>query len=326
MAQVELLDGKNLDYEAFVRTQKKAFAELLKEMKASDSHMTPEYYRWKYNTPFGEAKIAVVREGGEILSSVSMLPMPMKFGGETLIAWQCLDTATIPEARGKGYFRATGDVLLSAVPQEELSFGFPNKNVIRGWSQSGWTYKQLVTTWICPLAPVFQWNSPRVIALHRWDARQDVFQASLPFDDYPMVERSSAYLNWRYAHHPLHQYSIFSFENSKGGIAGTVVARMATVMNRRAVLVMDLLGTSPGVELTLLRKVCSWATRQKCPFLVLLDSALSKVVALHVGLVPIWSKVLPKKQIIMGKAGSEEAPRRFYQRRWRIQLGDWDVF
>jgi hypothetical protein len=58
----------------------------------------------------------------------------------------------------------------------------------------------------------------------------------------------------------------------------------------------------------------------------MLDSKISMTVSILSGFVPVWPRLLPKKQIIMGKSGSGEVADKIYDLEWRIQLGDWDAF
>jgi len=321
----ELIEADAINYEEFARSQREAFARLLQEMGASDSHMVPSYYRWKYHPPTGKARIAVIYEGEEILASVAMMPLTMRYNNSSIRAWQFVDTATVPKAGGKGYFKSTGAALINAVPEDELSFGFPNKNVTKGWTRLGWEYKQLITTWVCPGSVLFQWEDSRAEQIGRFDERQDAFVADFKLDKYCMVERSSAYMNWRYIDHPLHEYTAYSLVDA-GEVVGTVVACVAKVMNRRVMLVLDLLGTKPRHERALLRRLCSTAAEKGCAIVAHLDNACSAISMASCGFLPVWSRLLPKEQVVMGKPGGGRQAQSVFEKEWRMQLGDWDVF
>lgn len=102
--KLDVIPARNIDLMAYAAMQRSSFAEMLEAYGVTDSFMTPEYYRWKYESPWGEAKIAVVTEQGEMVASNAMLPYVLRREGDSFRAWQSMDTATIPKARGKGYF------------------------------------------------------------------------------------------------------------------------------------------------------------------------------------------------------------------------------
>jgi hypothetical protein len=147
---VVILDAADIDYAAYADFQKRAYRDLLARRGASDAHMTPEYYRWKYHPPDGAARVAQVVESGRTLSSSAMLPLRLSFERRSTIGWHCLDVGTVPEARGKGLFLATLRSLIETVGRDELFFAFPNEASIVSFLKLGCTENGILPTWVAP--------------------------------------------------------------------------------------------------------------------------------------------------------------------------------
>ena len=138
MPDPKLLDALELDYDSYVYHQKECYREILDRTRVSDDYMTADHYRWQYHPPVGSAKIAAVFDGGEVVASNAMFPVLIRDGSTIVKGWQSLDTATRPSHRGKGYFVACLRVLIGALGQNEIFFGFPNENSVKGFLKVGW--------------------------------------------------------------------------------------------------------------------------------------------------------------------------------------------
>ncbi|MBW1880478.1 MAG: GNAT family N-acetyltransferase, partial [Deltaproteobacteria bacterium] len=271
MGTFKLLDADDLDYEAFAALQREAFAEVIERAGSTADWMTPELYRWKYHPPAGNALIAVVYEGDDLVAANAMFPLEIRHGGDAVRGWQSCDTATAPRGRGQGYFVGCLHTLGEALQPEEIFFGFPNHNSMRGFEKVGWTSRGLVTTWVNPLSLLGRGPTAEIQPAEGFAAEYDALADQLASSGKVHVARSAAYLDWRYTRHPTHRYQTFACRDEQG-LAGFVVARTARAMNRDVSVVMDLWGSRPGVERRLLRRVSAWARQQRTRTLVLLDT------------------------------------------------------
>jgi hypothetical protein len=323
-ASVEVVDARTLDYEAFTALQLEAFAALLSERGASNAHMKPAHFRWKFAPPTAVAKIAFVREGERMVATNAKLPMDVRRGGETIRGWQSCDTATALDARGKGYFSSCLDALVSALGSDEVFFGFPNQNSMRGFEKLGWRVNGAVTTWVGPAPlPSFAGDS-EVVAVDRFDDSADTFAESLYADASPVLERSAEYLNWRYVECPSHLYERLVLPGASA-LRGFAVIRKAQALGRDVTLVMELWGRDTRAERILMRAVRKRASGQRTHLVVLMNTTWSRTLGFTAGLFPLPLRLLPKKQLLMGMATGPRS-RALLETPWRSQTGDWDAF
>jgi hypothetical protein len=98
---VSVLQSSQLDFAKHSALLQAAFQEVLKGT-GEEGTLSEEFFRWKYSGPVAPARIAVVEEGGRMLAANSMFAFDIVSGEERVRAWQSGDTATHPDARGKG--------------------------------------------------------------------------------------------------------------------------------------------------------------------------------------------------------------------------------
>jgi hypothetical protein len=148
MTVFEFVDGDHLDYNAFTNLQKEAYANLLSRLKVSNVYMGPKFYQWKFHPPAGPAKIVLVREGKQLVSTNAMIPLEINLREKSILGWQATDAATLVHARGKGYSSGCLRTLFEALNTNEVLFLFPNEASIRYVEAMGSKNKELITTWV----------------------------------------------------------------------------------------------------------------------------------------------------------------------------------
>jgi GNAT superfamily N-acetyltransferase len=318
---VELVAASELGYDAYAEFQRDAFRDLLARTGASADHMTPELYRWKYHTPAGPALLARIRDGNRILSSSAMLPLRVSCGGKAAVGWHCVDVATLPEARRRGFLRATLRALKDAVPDGDLFFAFPNAGSIGSFLELGCREQGVVRTWVNPWVRAVGRPNRLVERVARFDAVDDVAGRGADVAG-THVARSSEYLDWRYSDHPITHYASFVLRDRDR--TGFCVVRKARVMNRELAVVMELHGSSRGVRAALLVHAAGWARSEGVGMMVMMDTGMAATTALRSLLAPVPSFLMPKRQVLVVSGGAP--PPVPTSGRWLVQTGDWDVF
>jgi hypothetical protein len=319
---IEIQSASEIDFPSYAAFQKEAFRDLLARTKATDTHMTPETYRWKYHPPEGPARIARIIREGETLSSSAMLPLRISRKGKSIRAWHCLDVATLPKARRRGYFLASLRALKESVPADELFFAFPNASSIASFLKLGCVENRILTTWISPCASLARRRNASIEQIDRFDSRHDIVGTAIPIDG-PCCSRRPDYLNWRYTDHPNNTYVSFAY--GKPDCRGFCVVRHARIMNRDFALVMEVFGSTPGIQGVLLAHAADWAHRSGIGMMALMDTSLPWGIALKTLLAPVPSALLPKRQVFV-LHGEGAGPRALMKEKWVLKTGDWDVF
>jgi GNAT superfamily N-acetyltransferase len=323
MPEITVISAEQLNYEEFVDMQLQAFAEIIRETGVRDLFSAP-YYRWKYATPFGCAKIAQVRDNGVLVAANSMYPLRIAWAGGTLPVWQSCDTATHPKARGKGYFMKCLKALKQELKDGDIFFGFPNKNSMPGFIKLGWSHRGDVNTWVRVLPGRRLSAYPKIKEIGEFGEPQDRFNRELLPMGGPLLERTSSYMNWRYRRHPVNSYSAFAWIEN-GRHEGVLVMRQARITGRDLAIVMEVLALDRRVERQLLRFAAAWARDRGVGITMILNNTTGRTTGLTCGYAPVPMRFLPKRQVLMGDPVGEAAAS-VWRENWRVQIGDWDGF
>ncbi len=312
-----------LDLDELVNLQKIAFAQVVANTDM-DYILVPAHYQWKYQTPYGTAKTALIYEGDSLVAMNSMYPLQVADGERTYRAWQSCDTATHPSARGKGYFMKCLAALKAELGPDELFLGFPNKNSRPGLTKFGWTHRGDIHTWVRVLPGRRQSRFGEITELAEFGAAQDAFFSELRAAGGPLLDRSAAYLTWRYKRHTLNHYDAYALSEN-GRQTGLLVMRSAKVLGRKLAVAMELLTLNDRAERRLMNYSAAWASAHRLRYAFLHNNTVGNGAALSCGFIPIPMWAMPKRQILMGAANGP-ATERVWAREWRLGIGDWDVF
>jgi hypothetical protein len=327
MPDTRLLSCDELDFDEYSFLQRESYSALLHHSGVSDMFMNPSYYKWKYNTPYGKALIALVYDGGRMVSSNAMIPLEFSYSNVRVTCWQSCDTATAPHACGKGYFSHCLNQLKSVLKSDEVFYGFPNKNSIRGFEKIGWVRKGIVSTWLNPFSLLSTYNEEVQESAKLSDSfdRHGTNASTSSHQRYVAIARDSGYLEWRYFRNPCHKYTFLELIGDSTHYGFSVIRR-AHVLHRDVLIIMELVASSDCVERTMLRHVSWYAQKERPSMVILLDNGLKTTNALGSGYCPVWNRLLPKQQHLMGYAMPGEKSQFVFTKPWHITTGDWDAF
>lgn len=214
---------------------------------------------WKFaNNPAGSGKIAVCREGADIVGLNAFMAGAFEDG---VAAFQSMDTIVAPEARGQGVFNKLVNRFYEEQPGDIL-YGFPNLSSSPGFfGRLGWQQLGPAPMLVKPLrAGIFLKRLHRLLP----DFPVSLFPPKMPsirnvakFDqkveqvwsDFAMtnrvrlgLRRDATFMNWRLFDHPLAQYD--------GWAAGDEAFGASCIEDKhggRIGYVMDAFGSEGGV-------------------------------------------------------------------------------
>ncbi|MCR4428219.1 MAG: GNAT family N-acetyltransferase [Caldiserica bacterium] len=206
---------------------------------------TLEEWEWEYReSPFSPPIIAIARAGGKVIGQEALFFVPMKFKGNCFQGAQSVDTMTDPNFRGKGVFGRLARLTLEEGKKRNtpLFYGFPNRNSYSAYvNKLNWIDVARVQRFIKVLdltsALKARINNPSLrmvlgflgkpfLKAYFWgkgkrDPRFSLHQVDRFGESYDrlwgelrgrfplMVDRTSAYMNWRYLDHPSGVYRAF---------------------------------------------------------------------------------------------------------------------
>jgi len=322
--EIKVVNASELDLEAFSGLQREAFEEVLESAKVSDAFIRPSFFKWKYHPPAGEAKIALVIDDGKLVASNSMIPCEVGTPNTVVRAWQSCDTATAPQGRGKGYFMKCLHALQESLSANEIFYGFPNQNSIRGFQKIGWQETSAIRFWINPISAITARQSMQVCEVQHFDDLPEGFAQGCTPSNHASVIRSPAFLNWRYARHPEFDYTLFALGEMH--VSAIAIARPATIMGRNFLVLMEFHGTNTRDKRRLLRHLCYWAKSKGLMHMIAMHNDLGIGNALAGGFYPVPHRLSPKKQVLMGEATTGQNSSELMTIPWEVQIGDWDAF
>lgn len=314
--RLQLFDFADLDQAAYCRLQQRAFAEIFARHAIPIARLDTRFFTWKYAPPAGRGRIAVMFHGEEMVASNAMFPLDLATGMHRSRGWQSCDTGTSPAARGKGYFKACIGALRDSLARGERFFGYPNAHSRRGCEAIGWGVLSEIPVRVRPV-----WRDAHVgaeiVAVDEFGAGQDAFARELEQHEPTMIERSAAYMNWRYVRHPLYDYARHHCVH-EGRVTGCLVTNAMTVNGRRHVIVMEFLVVDERATRPLLSQAIHSAR----------TAGASTILSIGNRAIPTSIRVpgflLPKRQVLMGQEiGPPNTP---LDEPWLVQAGDWDVF
>jgi GNAT superfamily N-acetyltransferase len=322
---IQVVDAATADLEELADLQRESFKGVIGtsalDKLLSELHSAAHYQR-KYMAPAGNAKVVTVREQGKLLAVNAMVPETLRHDSGTTLGWQSCDTATHPDARGKGLFKTCLNSLREHLKEGEIFFGYPNANSMPGFLKFGWITRGMLDAYVAPL-PSFTGDTA-IQPINRFDERFDEFAKRMIQPGTVCIERSMSYLNWRYFSHADSPYSAFTYTQN-GRIEGFAVVRSLPLRTGDACVVLEAFGSSTEIEGALLRSAIRWGSRHRAWPTLVFSTCWGERTWLRHGFVRLPRRVSPRQLALMG-AGVGVAGKRVMDLEWRAHVGDWDVF
>ena len=306
--EAQVFDVSDIDLALHVAALRRAFqtSTWADEIGAS---MTEEFYRWKYNTPAGTAKIACVVSSGAPVSGVSAFPL--FFGGRGLepeIGWQIGDIMTIPEMRGRGLYTRCLAALVEAL-DDQLLICFPNERSRRPIERSGFLRVADVDTYVHPLLGFCEAKGIQLLNLDRLDWPLEGLNGQSRLG----VFKDHSYFSWRYLHRPNGIYQ------AVGGPEGVAVVRSFEVFGKSVAVIMEFHPTSLEGVRPLLAAVHRWAAMNQMRAAFLMTNWFpARPLKFSYWWIP--PQLLPKRQSLYVRYPRGKA----LDCSWSVQIGDWD--
>jgi hypothetical protein len=229
---VRLTDGASLDYDEFVNFQQRAFADLNGIVPANAIQTIP-YYRWKYHTPWGPAKIAIAAINGEMAAGVAAIPWPLTDGINERSGWQICDIATHPDRRHQGLFRRCLSGLLSSLPTNSVVFCFPNRQSFPALVGMGFVQTGALRLWVS-ISPLLS-RVPDNGVERTWNFDTPL-PTKAPTPRTLQTRVDNPYLEWRFVRRPEIEYRSIG----TSGHQGEAIVRSLVVCGQRISILMML--------------------------------------------------------------------------------------
>lgn len=214
------VDPKDITVSVATRDDHRALLAFLMEQYPQLGWSEPSMEWQYYLNPVGTAKSWVAKHQGKVVANYTAIPHTLRVEGALRPSWRVQDVITHPEYRGAGLYGRLSDEANRFLQNSafDLNFTFPNENSHGGFIKRNWVASQRIPLWIDSAL-----HKPSVSSLNAEPIEEFGEEDAAIWRDYAEsirygVERSAAYLNWRYFQKPLGTYSAFRF-SSKGSRA-----------------------------------------------------------------------------------------------------------
>jgi GNAT superfamily N-acetyltransferase len=157
-----------------------------------------DWFMWKHvENPFGASPGFVAVENGKILGVRLFMKWKFRMGNSVLEALRPVDTATHPDARGKGVFKMlTLDALNVLNPSgNQIIFNTPNNNSLPGYLKMGW--KPFVQKFYSFYYFVSPFNNTPAVQFHKNFENIDFSDRVLP-GEVIETDKTIDFFSWRY--------------------------------------------------------------------------------------------------------------------------------
>lgn len=320
--QISTTDIDHIDIEQYCILQQKSFAEVFAESQIDHSYLDPSFFKWKYNTPNGKARIAFAVENNEMLASVAMYPVVFTNGQELSKGWHFVEAATLPKARGRGLFKACMQELMDSLTNDEVIYVFPNKSSLHGTEKIGFQQHTQIPFYGKIVFRKLKNNQTEFSPSCHFSLKQDSYAKALAIKNKVMIYRDAAYMNWRYNNHPYASYYSHSAIHHEQ-VTGNIVVRSVKFKQRKYLLLMEFHSLNKKAEQELLIFLRKVAFIENCFLAGLFSNDESQTNFLATGMIKVPSLLLPKKQMLMTYKKGGIALKNDI---WFCQTGDWDAF
>jgi len=225
-----------------------------------------------------QGDIWVAESKGEIVSYYAVIPEKIKFGSETITVAQSVDTATHPDFRGMRLFPTLAQEVYSGCRNRyRFIYGFPSEMASKGFLRLGWKDFRIVEfvkflNYDRPLRNfssnafviwsgkaslktlrTLKYLSPSVLLkkyagspveiqkVDQFPDEMDEFWKMVREENEIILERSTAFLNWRFSKY-FGNYQIYIGRSTRdGSIVGYLVLRKTEISKIQNVLdIVDL--------------------------------------------------------------------------------------
>ncbi|NCU06304.1 MAG: GNAT family N-acetyltransferase [Chitinophagaceae bacterium] len=319
--QILVTDFGNINGDQYCYMHAQAFQTLFQKNKVVENPFTADYFNWKYNGPGGKAKLGIALDNGQIVGSVSMVPLHIIHNGKIQLGWHTGDVAVLPGFSGRFLFNQCMNALRMQLDDQDFIFGFPNLNNLSGAKRAGVPPLRKLNYYIKP--SLFSGIGVKKTNDLSFSDEKNEYARKLNDKYGSMVFRSAHYLTWRYLNRPLGKYFNYSHKE-QDCVTGMTVARVAYIKGIKALVVMEYHFVNKSAIVHLNAFLGQRANENNCLLIVLLSTP-DELRFSKTRFFTLPKKFEPREVVLFGQVKAREN-KHLSNCNWFMQTGDWDAF
>lgn len=316
-----------IQYRAFRSDDLPAVLDLFRASYGGRSMPEADYRHFFLDgNPFGPPMIELALDDGKVVGHYAMCPAESLIDGKSVLSARSMTTMTHPDYAGRGIFSDLAEKIYDRVQREcGLSFvwGFPNANVHYARVQKvGW--KDLFALYFLdiPVAEAAVRKTATLEPLAAADVERRISALKGDFTGIRPFARTWRFLKWRYLSNPQRYTFMGAVDESFFAVVSTY---QDAVSSQRMLNLVDAFYETPRTAAALVESVTAYAAKAKYDVVSVWTDLRS----------PIWGaaeRVRGRPRGVITYAGlrpltlSDDDGALSDPRRWRIGMGDSDVF
>ncbi len=322
---------ENFSYELTSRDDASEIFKLLQEFYPH-LWLNESYLRWQYyENPAGHAQVWVTKASGRIVATYAVIPHQTYVDGKINIGWRVQDVLTRPEYRGMGIYHSLTKMAQRYLmkPAFPINFSFPNEKSYSGFAKTKWISAFKVPLRILRGVESMSHSeiSAEISPILSFDANADRIWKSQAKRIHFAVNRSSAYLNWRYLSCPKTKYFSFLLRSGENELV-LILKYYDREDGERWAHICDLFQSNQNLDLTdcAVKRTINFARSLGCKAISCwsLPSSFLTSTLSHYGFLPQSDL---NRWVILNVNSSDPAVELCAdEKRWHLSMGDSDVF
>jgi len=241
--------------------------------------ITTDFFKWLYfDNPFSPVDTWVADDGEKIVGQYTLQRQEYFYYGKKVTGSLAFDLATHPDYRYQGMFTKLGFHSLEEAGKRNIAFtlGYPwvNGIAIPGHKKVGWTLLGELKIYELKNLNVNgfkQVNDFTIKEVNQFDGRYDSLALQHKDDASIMLNRTSAYLNWRYLYKKGYKYYCFEIVDTKNSLVGFFILKIYEDELTRILHIIDfILPKNKEVYQKVLNYTILFASEQKANIITLI--------------------------------------------------------
>lgn len=241
--------------------------------------ITVDFFKWQYyDNPFGPVDTWVADDGEKIVGQYTIQRQEYYYYGKKIMGSLAFDLATHPDYRYQGMFTKLGFHSLEEAGKQNIAFtlGYPwvKGIAIPGHKKVGWTLLGELKIYELNDLNAYELveiDDFTIKEINQFDKKYDTLALEHKNDAFIMLNRTGAYLNWRYLHKKGYEYSCFEILNMKRNLVGFFILKIYKDEQSKILHVIDfILPKNKAAYQKVLNYTIKFALEQKANIITLI--------------------------------------------------------
>ena len=181
--------------------------------------MSEDYWKWRFiDNPINKIMIKLMWDNETLVGHYAVSPVELIVNNEVVLTALSMTTMTHPDYAGRGIFKMLAEELYNDQSKKndlKAVWGFPNSNSHYAFIKNlNWIDLEQIPTLSIDITKIKNTDCSDIFVVIEINQNHIDSRSKLNADNKIKVNKSVAYLTWRYINNPINKYDIFEFKNN----------------------------------------------------------------------------------------------------------------